>query len=243
MIHEQLPKGSRVHRMIKHFSNYWLNDASFLMLFIVLIFTVFILPVLIEYNLVNMLFVNMVFIFLFFIGIWSSDNRFLILLTTFLFLSQLCLRILRFSSLPFEFYLMERVFGLINMSVFIFLNFRLLFRDYEVNFYRVIGAINVYLLLAILGAFGFEVIHLLSGTSIVGIDQSLTEFKFRGLDSDFSSYIYFSLVSLTTVGYGDLVPINILSKMLATFLSTIGILYPAVVIAKLVGSSNPKKGV
>jgi len=59
----------------------------------------------------------------------------------------------------------------------------------------------------------------------------------QGLDEDFASYIYFSLVSLTTVGFGDLYPTQIMAKMLSVFLSTIGILYPAVVIAKLVASS------
>ena len=231
-------KGSHVIRLVKHFSNYWLNDASFLVLLFVLVFTVFVLPVLIEYGHVNMIFVNMVFIFLFFTGIWSSDNRILIVVTTFLFICQLALRILRFSTLPIEFYLLERIFGLVNMSVFIFLNFRLLFRNYEVNFYRVIGAVNVYLLLAILGAFGFEVIQIVIGTSISGIEPGSHINEFLGQDSDFSSYIYFSLVSLTTVGFGDLLPVNILSKMLATLLSTIGILYPAVVIAKLVGTST-----
>ncbi|MDX5340524.1 MAG: potassium channel family protein [Cyclobacteriaceae bacterium] len=240
MENQSATRGFRVRRLIKHFSNYWLNDASFLALLCILIFTVFVLPVLIEYGHINMLFVNLVFIFLFFTGIWSSDNKFLIILTTILFLCQLALRILRFSELPYEFYLLERVFGLINMSVFIFLNFRLLFRDFEINLYRVIGAINVYLLLAILGAFGFEIIQIVIGSSIEGVDALNEESKFKIVDSDFSTYIYFSLVSLTTVGYGDVVPINILSKMLATFLSTIGILYPAVVIAKLVGSS-PKR--
>lgn len=124
------------------------------------------------------------------------------------------------------------------MSVFIFLNFRMLFRNYEVNFYRVIGAVNVYLLLAILGAFGFEVIQIVVGSSISGIESGTSGHELYGQDSDFPSYIYFSLVSLTTVGFGDLVPVNILSKMLATMLSTVGILYPAVVIAKLVGTST-----
>lgn len=236
----QVNKGSKFRRLVRHFSNYWLNDASFLILLVLLVFTVFVLPVLIEYGHINMLFVNLVFIFLFFTGIWSSDNKFLIFLTTALFMAQLALRILRFSSLPVEFYLMERLVGLVNMLAFIFLNFRLLFRNYEVNFYRVIGAINVYLLLAILGAFGFEIIHLLIGSSISGVGQHASSIDPTGMDSDFPSYIYFSLVSLTTVGFGDMIPINILSKMLAGFLSTIGILYPAVVIAKLVGSSIGK---
>ncbi|MBC6367800.1 potassium channel family protein [Algoriphagus sp. AK58] len=231
---------SSLRSVAKHINEYWLNDVSFVLLLIVLIFTVFVLPVLIEYGHVNMFFVNMVFIFLFFAGIWSSDNKFLILLTTFLFLCQLALRILRFSSLPVEFYLLERIFGLFNMGAFIFVNFRLLFRNHEVNFYRVIGAVNVYLLVSILGAFGFEVIHLLLGSSISGINELVQNKQLSGLDEDFSTYIYFSLVSLTTVGFGDYTPVNVMSKMLAVFLSTIGILYPAVVIAKLVGYSTTK---
>ena len=226
---------------MKHITDYWLNDASFVVLLVALIFTVFVLPILIEYGHVNMLFVNLVFIFLFFAGIWSSDNKLLISLTTVLFLTQLIFRLLRFSELPIEFYLWERVVGLLNMVVFIFLNIRLLFRNYEINLYRVIGAINVYLLMAILGAFALEVIQISIGSSISGIAQQENAPPLTGVDTDFSTYIYFSLVSLTTVGFGDYTPVNIMSKMLAVMLSTIGILYPAVVIAKLVGSSNREK--
>jgi hypothetical protein len=233
-------KKSKVQRVLRHINEYWLNDVSFVVLLVALIFTVFILPVLIEYGHMNMFFVNSVFLFLFFTGIWSSDNKFLIVLTLLLFLCQLTLRILRFSDLPIEFYLLERIFGLINMCVFIFVNIRLLFRNSEVNLYRVIGAVNVYLLVAILGAFGFEVIHIVLGDSISGISEFTKVNELKGLDEDFSTYIYFSLVSLTTVGFGDYTPINIMSKMLSVFLSTTGILYPAVVIAKLVGYSTSR---
>jgi hypothetical protein len=118
------------------------------------------------------------------------------------------------------------------MLVFIFLNIRLLFRDREVNIYRVIGAINVYLLVAILGAFVFEIIQLITGSGIAGVTD------LNGVDEDYPQYIYFSLVSLTTVGFGDIYPTHIMSKMLSVFLSTVGILYPAVVIARLVGANK-----
>ncbi len=221
-----------VRKAFNKFTNYWLNDASFSLLLVILIFTVFILPILIDYGKVETIFVNTVFLFLFFTGIWSSRNKFLILLTSLLFFAQLGLRILRFSDLSVEFYLIERIVGIANMIVFIFLNFRLLFRDDEVNVYRMIGAINVYLLVAILGAFLLEIIHITTGHSISG-DEILI-----GKDKDYVYYIYFSLVSLTTVGFGDLIPTQIMAKMLAVFLSTIGALYPAVVIAKLVGSGK-----
>jgi hypothetical protein len=216
---------------IRNFSDYLLADASFGLLLLILLFTVFVLPILIEYGHVNPIFVNSVFLFLFFTGIWSSRNRFIVFFTASLFFLQLVLRLLRFSDTEFEFYLLERVVGILNMMVFIFLNFSLLFRDFEVNVYRVIGAVNVYLSVAILGAFVFEMIFLITGESIAG------QMVLQGLDEDFASYIYFSLVSLTTVGFGDLYPTQIMAKMLSVFLSTIGILYPAVVIAKLVASS------
>lgn len=67
-----------------------------------------------------------------------------------------------------------------------------------------------------------------------------SEQKLTGSDKDFSIYVYFSLVSLTTVGFGDYTPVNISAKMVSVLMSTVGILYPAVVIAKLVGYSTHK---
>ncbi|WP_373398706.1 potassium channel family protein [Algoriphagus halophilus] len=221
-----------VRKAFKNFTEYWLTDASFGLLLLILVFSVFILPILIEYGRVHFIFVNTVFLFLFFTGIWSSRNKGMILLTSLLFFTQLGLRLLRFSDLEFEFYLSERIVGILNMLVFIFLNIRLLFRDREVNIYRVIGAINVYLLVAILGAFVFEIVHLITGQGIEGLPV------LKGVDEDYAEYIYFSLVSLTTVGFGDLYPNHVLTKMLSVFLSTVGILYPAVVIARLVGASK-----
>lgn len=238
MDHMAVSHTHRVKKALKQIKNYWLNDASFVVLLVALVFTVFVLPILIDYGHVNMLFVNFVFLFLFFTGIWASDNKLLISLTTVLFFAQLVLRILRLSNLPVEYYFLERLVGLLNMLVFIFLNIRLLFRNYEINLYRIIGAINVYLLVAILGAFALEVIQISIGSSISGISKDVPVKELSGIDQDFSTYIYFSLVSLTTVGFGDYTPVNIMSKMLAVMLSTTGILYPAVVIAKLVGSSG-----
>lgn len=232
MENNHLKKRRHVKAAFRSFTDYWLTDGSFGILLLLLLFTVFALPILIEYGHVHSIFVNTVFLFLFFTGIWSSRNNWLILLTSALFFTQLILRILRFSDWDFEFYLSERIVGIINMMVFILLNMKLLFRDHEINVYRIIGAVNVYLLVAILGAFVFEIIHLMTGSSISGGPN------LAGLDEDYAYYIYFSLVSLTTVGFGDLYPTQIMAKMLSVFLSTIGILYPAVVIARLVGGNR-----
>jgi hypothetical protein len=47
--------------------------------------------------------------------------------------------------------------------------------------------------------------------------------------------LYFSLVSLTTVGYGDIVPVSGLARPVVVLEGVFGTLYLAVMIARLVG--------
>jgi hypothetical protein len=49
-----------------------------------------------------------------------------------------------------------------------------------------------------------------------------------------SSLFYFSLTTLTTLGYGDILPLKSLARSLATMEGLIGQLYPAVLIGRLV---------
>ena len=102
------------------------------------------------------------------------------------------------------------------------------------NIYRIIGVINVYLLLALIGALTLEVIHAVSGVSVGG------NVVLSGTDIDYVHFIYFSLASLTTVGFGDIYAVSTSAKMLATFLSALGILFPAIVIARLVGLASSR---
>ena len=47
--------------------------------------------------------------------------------------------------------------------------------------------------------------------------------------------LYFSLVCITTMGYGDIVPVSNLARPLAVLEGVFGQLYLAVMIARLVG--------
>lgn len=49
-----------------------------------------------------------------------------------------------------------------------------------------------------------------------------------------AQFMYFSLTSLTTVGFGDIFAENMAVKMLSVFLSAAGMLFPAIVLARLV---------
>jgi len=51
-----------------------------------------------------------------------------------------------------------------------------------------------------------------------------------------SVLMYFSLCTLTTVGYGDIVPLTPVSRMFAALESSVGVLYIAITVARLVSA-------
>jgi voltage-gated potassium channel Kch len=52
---------------------------------------------------------------------------------------------------------------------------------------------------------------------------------------------YFSLVTLTTVGYGDVTPVTPLARRLAMFEGFIGQLFPAIIIGWMVSSMKRRE--
>lgn len=218
--------------------NYWVQDVSFVTLLLMLVFTLFIMPVLFESDLSLLPLLNIMMLSIFLVGILSAYNYLLLVIATTFFLVSFILRMSHFFEVYHGFPVLESVFSCLNLLVFIITNFMLLFRDRKFNFYRIIGAINVYFLIALLGAFSFYIIEMTFGDSLSG------NIELKGDESDFSQYIYFSLTSLTTVGFGDIYPVNQAAKMLSTFLAALGILYPAAVVAGLFSliSLKPEEG-
>jgi len=51
----------------------------------------------------------------------------------------------------------------------------------------------------------------------------------------FHRFVYFSLVTLTTLGYGDIAPATPLAGILATLEAVVGVFYIAILVAALVG--------
>ena len=220
-----------MRKLIGKLQSYWLADASFVTLLVMLVTAVFILPIIMEFSSVGVLLFNILLLGVFFSGIFSTRSVWLIAISALLFTVHLALRLIRYGENPYSFFILENVIGIANALVFIFINLRLLFRDQSVNAYRIVGAINVYLLFALMGALTLEIIQAATGASIAG------NVVLKGTEEDYVYFIYFSLASLTTVGFGDIYAVGAPTKMLATFLSTVGILFPAIIIARLVGLS------
>lgn len=102
----------------------------------------------------------------------------------------------------------------------------------EADHNTICGAICVYLLIGVVFALLFltclEVDP--AGISFAHIIKNSPSEKER-----LSQLIYFSMCSLTTVGYGDIVPVARLTRTLAWLEAVTGQLYLAILVARLVG--------
>ena len=57
----------------------------------------------------------------------------------------------------------------------------------------------------------------------------------------FHQFLYFSLTTLTTVGYGDITPVNPFAQVWSTMEAVCGTLYMALLVARLVGLYQSQK--
>lgn len=90
------------------------------------------------------------------------------------------------------------------------------------------GAVSAYLLVGITFGVAYTLIeHLMPGSFKDTIQP--------GKQFSQSEFTFFSFVTLTTVGYGDIVPWEAHARAVAIIESVIGIMYPAVLISRLVG--------
>jgi hypothetical protein len=102
------------------------------------------------------------------------------------------------------------------------------YREGPVTGHRVRGAIAAYLLIAILFAFIYTFI-----ASVIPGSFQLPAWAEAGPERG-ETFFYFSMVALTTTGFGDITAIHPLARSLVMFEAFIGQLYPAILIARLV---------
>ena len=94
---------------------------------------------------------------------------------------------------------------------------------------RVYGGVAVYIMLGII----FAVIFHRTGVRDPGaFTRTLAERA--GQPLNWADYLYLSFVTLTTMGYGDIVPSSSSTRSLAILEGLVGILFPPVLIARLV---------
>jgi Ion channel len=104
---------------------------------------------------------------------------------------------------------------------------RAVFRRGRVTYHRIVGAVLLYLLVAV----GFAALFAFVGLSIPNAFKGVAFEDDAALASEL---FYLSFATLTTTGYGDVVPVHPLARSLCNIEAVIGQLYPATLLARLV---------
>jgi hypothetical protein len=152
--------------------------------------------------------------------IWKFTLRTLAVLACLLDLSYTN-QIVNLSKIVF----FTNIFYAIFMIIAIIPLSSLIFKKKKVDINTINGGIAIFLLLAFLW-FNFY-------TIILAFDPT----AFKGLSAESEQQyqlFYYSFVTITTVGYGDITPVNKLAMSLANAQGIIGLMYPAIFIARLV---------
>lgn len=124
---------------------------------------------------------------------------------------------------------------ILSICTFLLLIILVLYKVFEpgpITAHRVIGSIVVYMLIANI----FSIIYLFFHEYIKGSFQiSLPPFQSNSLESNF---MYFSYVTITTTGFGEIVPLHPMVRSLVQVEAIIGVLYPVILIGRLVSDAN-----
>ena len=106
-------------------------------------------------------------------------------------------------------------------------------RSKRVSADTIFGSVAVYLLFGFVMALIFQLLNNLNPGSVIASVGEATSVIERY--DQFGEILYFSFITLTSVGYGDLTPIDSPARSLAMFEGVVGQLYIAILIARLVG--------
>lgn len=127
----------------------------------------------------------------------------------------------------------SRVIFLITM---VYLILKIILSSGSVTIYNIVGSITVYLLIGLIWALCFYLFFKYSNTAFIFSE------KVKGSDYIMWDFTYFSFTTLTTVGYGDIVPTDPFPRSFAILEGLIGQLYPVVLIGSLVSLNLKRRG-
>ena len=124
--------------------------------------------------------------------------------------------------------------GLVAFVVFNLLQFVLHASSVDVEV--LCASISAYLMLGLIWTMAYWLVDYLTPEAFAFNTTTGTKQTMEGFNA-----FYFSFVTLSTVGYGDITPVSKIARMLAALEAMTGLLYVAVLIARLVGLYSAPK--
>lgn len=127
---------------------------------------------------------------------------------------------------------------ILNLLVFSYISwliFLKVFSGARVDSDTIFGAVCVYILIGIVCAVGYQLIDLIEPGALALAEPGRIPGEPNVIDSFLRTYVYFSFVTLTSTGFGDIVPVNSVARYLSILEAVTGQIYMSVLVARLVG--------
>jgi hypothetical protein len=124
----------------------------------------------------------------------------------------------------------ESSLALVTIIIFVYLILKYVFKEGMVNRQRIEGAVAAYLMISLAFAASYHLISfLIPGAFVFAVKApNLGDPRFE------FNFNYFSVSTITTLGYGDITPVHPFARALAMMEALVGQLYPAILLARLV---------
>jgi len=97
----------------------------------------------------------------------------------------------------------------------------------KVDTNKIIGSLSLYLLLGLIWSTLYLILIQIDPTAFSGIDAG-------NWKQNYSQVAYYSFVTLTTLGYGDILPVNKVAQFFVYMEAIIGVFYMAIIVSSLI---------
>ena len=209
------------------------SQSRFLILLVLILFTIVLTPFLddfIETKILMDFFLTTIFIALIF-AIRSSRSHVIVA-------SILVLPLILSTWLPSFFESMHaglpaRIFGVLFFGYTFIIILQMIVRSTEISRETIFASIVAYLMIALMWAFLYLILEMMIPGSFAFPDKDIRAETMR--------FEYFSFITITTLGYGDIIPLSNKASALALLEALIGQIYMVVLVAWLVGMHVSRK--
>lgn len=165
-----------------------------------------------------------------------SGNRRIVLVASVFALTALALRWITYLNENHVLLLIGDSIGGLFFAFIAVLIFAAVLREKTVTEDTISGALCVYLLIGLVWAFLFMLVESVHpGSFRLEAGETIVTNPTHSLPAPFSLLLYFSLTTLSTVAYGDILPLTAPARGLAALEGIIGQFFMAVLVARFVG--------
>lgn len=226
-----------IRGFFNRFDHFWNQDRGLSSLLAILCTLLFVFHPLSDIDTVGEVIINIFFTLLLISGVMSvmQNKVWMAILITFAVLVLVFSWIDIFSTDP-TIQLIDSILNIFFYSLLAWLVLLNVFKEGPVTRHRIQGAIVVYLLVGLVMAFAYQAIYYADPENSFHFSTSL-----RGHFSPEPGFLYFSIVTLTTIGYGDITPVHPMAQSLVMIEGLTGQLYPVILIARLVSMHIVRK--